>query len=412
MAVLPEVAPVFRRLHARSGAGGHRRRVPEVTFASSSIAPAAHTPQHGGMQRLRPLLEPLSLAAWLAMAGIALSLRAVADAQLPLAVALLALFALAFAAQVTSPPHQRVLRRASELAMPLCALGLVALAPRLGTAQILLVVWVGVVAMVWPPRATVLAVLAAGLAVFLLLQGAGHPNALLTTILYASFQGFAGLLAHYARTAEHARDRLAAANAELLATRALLAESARDGERLRVARELHDVAGHKLTALRLNLRAMHAAAPSPELELVERLSAELLADIRGVVHALRDGGALDIDTALRALAAPFPRPALRLHLGPSVAIADPQRAETVLRTVQEALTNAARHGQARVLDVRLQCVGDALRLSIEDDGQASWPLREGHGLTGMRERIAALGGHLHVDRAPAGGLRLQAELPA
>jgi signal transduction histidine kinase len=160
------------------------------------------------------------------------------------------------------------------------------------------------------------------------------------------------------------------------------------------------------------LRALQAASPSPQLQLVEQLSAELLGDIRGVVHALRDAPGLDIDTALRALAAPYPRPTLRLSIADGVVIEHPALAETVLRTVQEALTNAARHGQANALDVRLRRAGAALRVDIEDDGHAHWPLREGHGLTGMRERIVALGGELRILRAPHGGVRIETELPA
>ena len=93
-------------------------------------------------------------------------------------------------------------------------------------------------------------------------------------------------------------------------------------------------------------------------------------------------------------------------------VADPALAEAVLRTVQEALTNAARHGQANLLDVRVHRDGAALRVDIEDDGRATLPLREGHGLTGMRERIDALGGSLRIERAATGGVRIEASLPA
>ena len=91
---------------------------------------------------------------------------------------------------------------------------------------------------------------------------------------------------------------------------------------------------------------------------------------------------------------------------------NPELAETVLRTVQEALTNAARHGQANTLDVHLHRNGAALQLEIEDDGRAQWPLREGHGLTGMRERIDALGGSLRIERATGGGIHIEAAFPA
>jgi signal transduction histidine kinase len=280
------------------------------------------------------------------------------------------------------------------------------------TSPVLLVVLVAQLAMTYPLRVILPLAIVANLAVYLIYGRHGHPNPLALVLSYGGFQLFAALTSHYARSAEEARDRLAQVNADLLATRALLADSARDGERLRVARELHDVAGHKLTALRLNLRALQAASPSPQLQLVEQLSAELMGDIRGVVHALRDAHGLDIDTALRALAAPYPRPALQLSIDDGVVVEDPALAETVLRTVQEALTNAARHGQADLLDVHLHRDGTSLRVDIEDDGRASLPLREGHGLTGMRERIDALGGSLRIARAARGGVRIEAAFPA
>lgn len=362
--------------------------------------------------RLTGLLEPMLLAGLLTLAAIGYSLRHAPAQERPLAIVLLLGFVACFLASTHLCARRPGLALASELAMPLLALGLLATVPRVGSAQILTVIWVAVVVERWPLRRVLPAVLAVNVAGFFILRGAGYNDPLLAVILFACFQAFAGLVVHNARSAGEARDRLAHVNADLLATRALLADAARDGERLRVARELHDVAGHKLTALRLNLRALQAASPSPQLQLAEQLSAELLADIRGVVHALRDTGGLDIDTALRALAAPFPRPALRLSIAPGVVVADPALAEAVLRTVQEALTNAARHGDAGLLDVRLLREGDRLRLEIEDDGHVQWPLQEGNGLTGMRERIAALAGRLALSRGEAGGLRVVAELPA
>ena len=227
---------------------------------------------------------------------------------------------------------------------------------------------------------------------------------------------FAVLTVHYARSAEASRDALALVNADLLATRALLADATRDAERLRMARELHDVAGHNLTAFTLNLRALAAdpaLAPREELRTAQAAAARLMGDIRGVVHALRDARGLDIGTALQALAAPLPRPRLQLDIADGVRIEDAATAEAVLRTVQEALTNAARHGSADTLQVRLRRDGGTLRLRIEDNAVASRttpPLREGNGLTGMRERIAALGGQVAFARS-GGGVRIEATLP-
>ncbi len=394
-----------------SGAAGHHREVPEVTFCRRAIADAARAPQHGGMRdTLARLLHPLNLAGLATWLAVAMSLRGSTHGwQVD---ALLVAWLLAFLGANTACDRRPLLRIACFAIQAASALALVWLPANSSTSPVLLVVLVAQLAMNYPLRVVLPLAVVANLAVYLMVGRHGHPNPLALVLSYGGFQLFAALTSHYARSAEEARDRLAQVNADLLATRALLADSARDGERLRVARELHDVAGHKLTALRLNLRALQAESPSPQLQLVEQLSAELMGDIRGVVHALRDAGGLDIDTALRALAAPYPRPALQLSIDEGVVVDDPALAETVLRTVQEALTNAARHGLADTLDVRLRRDGTMLRVDIEDDGRVTLPLREGHGLTGMRERIDALGGSLRIDRAARGGVRIEAAFPA
>ena len=122
---------------------------------------------------------------------------------------------------------------------------------------------------------------------YLILRAKGHDYAVMVVLIYAGFEMFAGVTVHASRSAEEARDRLARVNADLLATRSLLADASRDAERMRLARELHDVLGHKLTAMRINLRAL-AGEPgaSDSLKLCEQLSAELQDDVRGVVQAL------------------------------------------------------------------------------------------------------------------------------
>lgn len=364
---------------------------------------------------LRQLLQPLNLAGLCTLSAVGLSLRWVAPEHAVVAWALLLGFALCFVGRDLLPPRRPLLSHALLVLQPLLALVLVWLAPRIGTAQVLLVIWTAVAAMAWPPRLVLAAVVVADAVIYLILRTAGHDNPLTVVLLYAGFQGFAALTAHYAMSAERARDQLALVNADLLATRALLADSARDAERLRVARELHDVAGHKLTAMTLNLRALAAdpaLAGRHEVAVAQQMSAELLGDIRNVVQALRDSRGLDLATALHALAAPLPRPALQLAIDDDVQVTDPAIAEAILRLVQEALTNSARHADADTVQVSLQRAGQQLQVCVEDDGHVRGPLREGNGLAGMRERIVAAGGTLSLTTTPHGALRIDANLPA
>jgi signal transduction histidine kinase len=297
----------------------------------------------------------------------------------------------------------------------ICALALTWLAPRGGTTPALLVILSAQLAMIYPARITLIAMLLIDLGLFLVLRASGHNAALIVVLIFAGFQAFSSLIAHYARRAVEARAQHAPEHPAMLPTRAMRPDPPRDAERLRVARELPDVAGNTLTAMTLNLRALAADpdyAKRPEIAIAQRLSGELLGDIRNVVQALRDTRGLDLGVALRALAAPLPRPRLELSIADDVHLTDPAIAETILRLVQEALTNSARHADAERVRVAIGRDGARLRISVEDDGQVRGTLHEGNGLAGMRERVAAAGGTLALQTTVRGALRIEAELPA
>jgi len=131
-----------------------------------------------------------------------------------------------------------------------------------------------------------------------------------------------------------------------------------------------------------------------------------------VVQSMRDDRGLDLATALHALAAPFPRPRLQVQIAEGLRVTDPQVAEAVLRLVQEALTNAARHGDAATVWLQVSEEDAQLQIDIRDDGQRAERIREGNGIAGMRERLAEVGGRLQLARTESGGMHLLARLPA
>lgn len=368
------------------------------------------------LERLRPFFRPLNLAAFATLAAVGYTMHFEDSAPyMPGVWALVLLFAASMLVHEAAE-RRPYLRAGVYVAQTACTFTLIALASRSGVAPVLLVILVSQLAMDYPPRVVVPLAIAFNLGAYGLLKWGGHNAPATQMVLYLGFEAFAALTTYYARSAECARDRLAQVNADLLATRALLADTARDNERLRVARELHDVAGHKLTAMTLNLRAMAADpafAQRPEVALAQQLSSELLTDIRGIVQAMRhDDHGLDLATALRALAAPMPRPSLRLSIAEHVRVTDPAVAEAVLRLVQEALTNSARHADADVVKVSIGSEGGQLHVRVEDDGLLRGPLREGNGLSGMRERVVAAGGQLALSTGERGALRIDARLPA
>jgi signal transduction histidine kinase len=203
-------------------------------------------------------------------------------------------------------------------------------------------------------------------------------------------------------------------NAELRATQQLLADSSRLAERLHISRELHDAVGHHLAVLSLNLELAAiradgpAAAPVREAQAVAKL---LLADVRDTVSSLRHHGPVDLRRALLTLVSGASEPRIHLSLPAGAELADPSQAHAVFRCVQEAITNAVRHAEARNVWIELAREPGRLELRIRDDGRGAPEPRPGNGLTGMRERLEAAGGGLELDCQPGRGFQLRGWLP-
>lgn len=371
--------------------------------------------------RRDPLGSPLLAAAVVAWVAVWLTTVGQLGAQNPAlkwpARAGLLLFILSFLVTVTCEGRDsRRLRDLGYLGQLAAIFGLFALG-RSGGVGILLVIFVATFTMRLPARIelALLGLVNAALFPIMTWHWGMEPHAALTVLMaWGGFQAFAGLTMRYAKRAECMADELRVVNADLLATRSLLEETARDQERLRLSRELHDVAGHKLTALKLNLRCLeetpgHSAAA--ELGTSVRLVDELLGDLRGLVRHLRSNDGLDLREALERLARPLPRPRVEIEVKPGTRVPRAEQAEMLLRVAQEALTNAARHGGARHAWLVLGSRENVIELRIDDDGRVHWPLSPGHGLTGMKERLAELGGRLDVGPSPRGGLSLYATLP-
>jgi signal transduction histidine kinase len=211
-----------------------------------------------------------------------------------------------------------------------------------------------------------------------------------------------------------ARDELKKVNSELRATQALLADNTRIAERVRIARELHDLVGHHLTALTLNLEvATHLVEgkAAGHVQQAHSLARLLLADVREVVSDMREEDRVDLASALRTLAEGVPTPKIHLDLPAELAVTEPQRAQVLLRCAQEMITNSVRHARARNLWIRLTVNMDGLAMSARDDGRGVDDFRPGNGLNGMTERLKQLGGKLEIESKAGSGFTLHAWLP-
>lgn len=285
-----------------------------------------------------------------------------------------------------------------------------------GQTAVLLIIVAGQIVLLLSPRMSALFMLALNAGIAALWVSHGNPvgTVLLSMLPVLGFQAFAALTGHYASTRESAREHLAQVNAELLATRRLLEESARAGERLKLSRELHDVAGHTLTALKLNLARLTRdpmLAGREELQISSALADELLGQIRQVVSTLRAHDGLDLRAALEALAHPMPGVRIAIDIQDQLRVDDIEQAEVLLRCAQEAITNALRHGRASEIRLGLRRTDDAFALTVENDGTAPARIEYGNGLTGMRERLDAVGGTFEITSTPPRGLRLLARIP-
>jgi len=231
---------------------------------------------------------------------------------------------------------------------------------------------------------------------------------------FLGFQIFAVVTVSLARRERHAREELARVNAELVATRELLADSSRIAERVRISRELHDLLGHHLTSLSLNLEVASHLAEGKTRKHVEQarsMARLLMSDVREAVREIQEDGAVDLTGPLRSLVAGVPWPKVHFSMPEPLVSDEPERAHAVLRCVQEILTNSVRHAEAENLWIEIRRQDGELVVQARDDGRGAREIRPGGGLTGMRERLEKMQGHLSFDTAVGAGFTVEARLP-
>ena len=267
---------------------------------------------------------------------------------------------------------------------------------------ILTIVWLAMAASFLSLRICVAALFAISAAWYAIFSfGGSESNPLLTVALYGTFHAFALASARVAHRAEAASAAAQALNRELLATQHLLSEASRQHERTRIARNLHDLLGHHLTALTIQLQVAERMSDGEARDKIQQsrsLARLLLSDVREAVATLRDQDSVDFRQSLELVIRDVPRLDIELDVDPGLRLDDVEVADALLRCVQEAITNTLRHTSATRAWVRVWRDGGRVRLSIRDNGRVREPLRPGNGLAGMRERIEQARGELTLNR--------------
>jgi two-component system sensor histidine kinase DesK len=333
----------------------------------------------------------------------------VSGAQLVAIVLALAAFVVLYV--LLLPPIQPLVRRgrhavegALALLAALACLTLVLGAP--GSFALLLVyvvVAAGLLLRAWP-AGVVTVVIAVAIAVGLALAGEGGSTVAAYTLTILGTGAAMIALGSATRT-----------NRELQAARQEVASLAASEERLRIARDLHDLLGHTLSliALKSELAAKLIATDPPraqaELAEVQRVTRTALAEVRAAVHGYRQLAFADAVAGAREALSAAGIDCRIETAAPEL----PAEVESVLAwAVREASTNVVRHSGARTCAITLRAVPNEVALEVEDDGAgAAGRNGRGAGLAGLAERARRLHGTLEAGDRPEGGFRLRLELP-
>jgi two-component system, NarL family, sensor histidine kinase UhpB len=281
-----------------------------------------------------------------------------------------------------------------------------------------------------PPAAAELVVLAAGLVCLLaitlvLLRPAFRPlNDLVETMRRhdplspgkrVRVDGGPAIVA-LAQTFNEMLDRLETERRDS-ARRALLVQ---EGERRRIARELHDEVGQTLTGVMLQVEGLAGTISDRHREQLDELRETArhgTEEVRRIVRQLRPEALEDLglQSALAALATAFGEQAKvpierRLEQGPPLS---EEHELVVYRIAQEALTNVARHANPTAVELHLQHIDDNVILTVRDNGRGlpADAFRSSHGILGMRERAMLIGAQFTITRPPGGGTEVRLSIP-
>ena len=309
------------------------------------------------------------------------------------------------------PPTRWLVRRpqrwtiAALALLPLIAVALL-LAGAPGSFAALFVYVVAAAGLLLPPwpALTVIAVTAGGVTIGMAETGADGSTitawALTIVSIGAIMTGFG---------------RMIRVNRELRTAREQLARLAVSEERLRIARDLHDLLGHSLSliALKTELASRfvrndteRAAAELADIETVTRRA---LAEVRGAVRGYRT---LALDEALDGARIALAAAGIDYHLEEARLTVSPEVEAVLAWAVREGTTNVVRHSHADHCDIRVQTDGDKAAVEVEDDGDiGSATTRAGSGLTGLAERARAVRGTLEAGPRREGGFRLRLTIP-
>lgn len=203
-----------------------------------------------------------------------------------------------------------------------------------------------------------------------------------------------------------AKDDYAQLLRELNATQQLLSSTIKREERIRIARDLHDLLGHHLTALSLQLEVavqLNDSATGAPVKKARAIAENLMQHVRDAVSTMRSDNQLDITAALSSLVANIEHVNVQLSIAPDLKLSNTRLAELILRLTQEAITNILKHSKGTQCSVQLLKQQGQHVLTIRDNGPLRSAWVAGNGLKGMAERVHAMDGSIRFGADGSGG---------
>lgn len=280
----------------------------------------------------------------------------------------------------------------------ICVIALYFLVPYIYTA-ILITIWCTLLPSVMSVRIAILTAPLWSAPLWLVYQFYWQEKyAFVSAALFFMFNIFALIMVNTADKERASKEHANQLNRELLATQNLLSQASQQAERVRIARNIHDLLGHHLTALTINLQVASRITDGEAKEKIDTchgLAKLLLSDVREAVSEIREKSDVNLKDALKELFKNLPRLKIQWHFDDNLHITEVNTADTIIKCVQECITNSLKHSTADILELRIDKTEQGISVRVSDNGQPIKNYNVGNGLKGISERLSQIGGQVN-----------------
>lgn len=267
--------------------------------------------------------------------------------------------------------------------------------------SILTIIWISAFSHFYRAKTTLLVLCVVMVSWFGLYDYFWHEESIVfQALLYFTFHVFALLMGYQTQKAEQAKKDVEQLNGELLATNQLLAQVTRQSERTRIARDLHDLLGHHLTALIINLQVaghLTEGEAKTKVDNCHQLAKLLLSDVREAVSTLRDSQLCGFKEMILVITDNVPKLTFEVTIDTNIMLDDIGLLKELLSCIQESITNSLKHSDADRFFINSEYDDNNFKLTMKDNGSANSAINLGHGLMGIKERVGLFNGEVSFD---------------